>query len=358
MTKIRVGFIGTGRRPERAGVKGYAMAYLHAAGYAQLPDCEITACADIVRENAEAFAQEVGGSRVYTDYHEMLAQEELDIVSICTWPKLHAEMTIACVEAGVPAVHCEKPMALTFGECRDMLAAAERKGTKLTFNHQRRFGAPFRKAHGLLRDGVIGDLVRMEAQVGDLYDGGVHWVDMLNYFNGETPAEWVIGQIDCRRLKVAFGAPCEFQSISHVKYRNGVRGIIITGEDVQEAGPPFRLLGADGVIELGWGPDPGPMLKHLRRDAADWTVVDCGGENLHGPGYIERAIADVVDCLKTGRESELCAQNEMKAMEIVFGCYESSRRRARVDLPMDITDSPIIAMLESGDLKPEEPWSG
>ena len=350
MPGIRVGFIGTGKRKEQPDLNGFFMAYRHADGYAKLTDCLMVCCADIVREHAEEFAQATGVPAVYTDYHEMLAKESLDLVSICTWPHLHAEMTIACIEAGVPAVHCEKPMALTFGECRAMLAAAERHGTKLTFNHQRRFGAPFRNTFKLIQDGAIGDLVRMEAHVGDLYDGGVHWVDMLNYFNGETPAEWVIGQIDCRSVRLAFGAPSEYQAICHVKYRNGVTSLIITGENAQELGPAFRVLGTEGTIEIAWGRDPGPMLKFTRRGAPDWSVVDCGNEDLHGPGYIDRAIADVVDCCKTGRESELCARNEMNAMEIVFGCYESSRRRARVDMPLNIDDSPLVSMLDSGEV--------
>ncbi|MEW6356976.1 MAG: Gfo/Idh/MocA family oxidoreductase [Planctomycetota bacterium] len=356
MSRIRVGFIGTGKKPEKAGLKGYAMAYQHAKGYAAIPDCEIVACADLVKENGDAFAMAYGFEKVYTDYHQMLAKEKLDIVSICTWPKLHAVMTIDCIKAGAPAIHCEKPMALTFGECREMLRLAEENGTKLTFNHQRRFGKPFRKTKELLDKGEIGRLIRMEAHVGDLYDGGCHWVDMMNYFNNETSAEWVIGQMDCREVKLAFGAPCEHQSVTNVKYKNGVTSITITGPNMQEVAPPLRMQGTDGVIEIGWSPKPGPMLRYWKRGEADWGEVDCQGENFHGPGYVERAIADIVDCYKTGRESELCAKNEFKAMEIVFGCYESARRRGRVDLPMDISDSPIIAMLESGELKPSNDW--
>ncbi|NOZ21694.1 MAG: Gfo/Idh/MocA family oxidoreductase, partial [Planctomycetes bacterium] len=163
MSKIRVGFIGTGKKPEKAGLKGYAMAYRHADGYKAIEECEIVACADIVRENGEGFAQAYGFDRVYTDYHDMLEKEQFDIVSICTWPKLHARMTIDCINAGVPGIHCEKPMGLTFGECREMLQLTEEKGTKLTFNHQRRFGKPFRKTKELLDRGEIGELVRMEA---------------------------------------------------------------------------------------------------------------------------------------------------------------------------------------------------
>ena len=354
MAPFRVGFIGTGKVPERPSLEGYAMAYRHADAYRQLGDrCTFAACADIVPENAQAFAERFDIALVYADHREMLEKEELDIVSICTWPKAHAELATAACSAGVPAVHCEKPMALTMGEARLMLQVAAQYGTKLTFNHQRRFGRPFRKAHEILHAGEIGDLVRMEANVGDLYDGGTHWIDMLGYFNDETPAAWVLGQIDCREEVLAFGAPVENQSVCQVKYRNGVIGIIVTGAREEGLGGPFRLLGSKGTIEIGWDPIPGPMLRYWRTGLSDWEVVDCEGENLHGPGYIERAIADVVDALATGRESELCARHAMNATEIIFAAYESCRRRGRVDLPLEIDDSPIAAMIAAGDLQPK-----
>ena len=345
MATIRVGFIGTGKKKERPDLNGYFMAYRHAPAYQALPQCELVACADIEREHAAAFAQEFGVPTIYTDYHEMLASEKLDIVSICTWPHLHAEMVLACLEAGLTAIHSEKPMALTFGECRTMLDAARGNSSQLTFNHQRRFGAPFRKTRELIDSGAIGGIVRMDALCGDLYDGGCHWVDLLNYFNGENRAKWVFGQIDGREITYAFGAPSEYQGLYQWEYENGVLAVMLTGPDVREWGPPFRIAGSEGIIEIGWDPASGPMLRTLQFAGGGWTEVDCAGESLHGPGFHERAIADVLDCLATGRTSELCAENQMKSMEIVFGCYESSRRRGRVDLPMDIDDSPLLTMI-------------
>ncbi len=352
MSKLRVGFIGTGKIPERASVLGYAMAYRHGEAYEKLADdCEMVACADIVEAHGRAFAERFGFDKVYLDYREMLEQEELDLVSICTWPKLHCQMIVDCCVMGVPAVHSEKPMALTYGESRKILQVAAQYGTKVTFNHQRRFGKPFRLAHKLLHDGEIGALRRMEANVGDLYDGGTHWVDLLNYMNDETPAAWVIGQIDGREERFAFGAPLEWQGLCQVKYRNGVYGLFVTGVEVgQDMGCSIRLIGEDGVIEIAYQPNPGPMLRYWKRGLSDWAAVDCEGETLHGPGYIDRAIADVVRCLKEGTTSELCAANAMSATEIIFACYESSRRRARIDLPLDIDDSPILSMIENGDL--------
>ena len=78
MPKLRIGFIGTGKVPERASAMGYAMAYRHANGYIQLPDdCEIVACADIVEANGRAFADKYGFDKVYLEYHRMLAEEDL-----------------------------------------------------------------------------------------------------------------------------------------------------------------------------------------------------------------------------------------------------------------------------------------
>lgn len=96
---------------------GYAMAYQHADAYSVLDNCEMVACADIVQENAEAFAQAFNIPEVYLNHHEMLEKENLDIVSICVWPHLHAQLTIDCAIAGVRAIHCEKPMADTWGGC-------------------------------------------------------------------------------------------------------------------------------------------------------------------------------------------------------------------------------------------------
>jgi predicted dehydrogenase len=82
----------------------------------------------------------------------------------------------------------------------------------------------------------------------------------------------------------------------------------------------------------------------------DWEVVDTGGETLHGPGFYERAIAEVIDALRSGRESDLSARRALNATEIIFAIYESSRRRGRVDLPLTIADNPLAAMVDAGQL--------
>ena len=343
---VRVGIVGCGKPRNAEGATGFGMSRAHAGGYLRSPDAEIIALADIRQENAQAFQADFGGERIYTDYRQMLGEEDLDIVSISTWPHLHAEMVIAAAEAGVKAVHCEKPMAPTYGEAVRMVEACERNGVQLTINHQRRFGAPFRMAREMVRQGEIGELVRMESMCGNLYDWGTHWFDMMFFYIDQSPAEWVIGQVDCRDGRKIFGVQMEGQGISYIQFANGVHGLMITGTGSD--GLVNRLIGTEGVIEVGYS-DEIP-LRIRGRDDAGWRTVETG-EGIHGvPEYVERGVLDLIDALKTGREPELFGRRALQATELIFATYESSRRRGRVDLPLTIEDSPLLSMLAVGEL--------
>lgn len=352
MSKLKVAFIGTGRKPEKAGPMGYAMAYQHGEAYLKLADdVEMVAAADIVPENARAFADRFGFSDLYTDYHEMLAQVKPDLVSICTWPHLHARMIIDCAEAGVPAIHSEKPVAYAFGDAKACVAACEKSGTKLTFNHQRRYGKPFAYAKRLLDEGIIGELEKIEIGVGDLFDYGSHNVDMANWFNNEGDAKWVMAGLDYSKEKLIFGTHNENHAIALWEYKNGVFGYAGTGDAGGSVRCHHRMLGTDGMIEIGRN---GQACLRVLRAGQEWEEVDVEGESCHGPGFIDRCMADIVDAIKTGRESMMNGRNALRATELIFAAWESVRRRGMVHLPLDIDDNPLLGMVEKGMLKPEK----
>ncbi|HLK55344.1 MAG TPA: Gfo/Idh/MocA family oxidoreductase [Chthonomonadaceae bacterium] len=348
-TRYRYAIIGTGRPLRSEGATGFGMAHPHYHGFVASGKTDLIAIANIRDDNARLFVEKYDSkATIYHDYHEMLAQEKPDIVSICTWPHLHAEMAVAACEAGVRAVHCEKPMATTWGDARRMKAAADANGTLLTFNHQRRFLEPFRKAKQLLTEGVIGELQRLEAECGDLSDWGTHWLDMLFFFNDETPAEWVIGQIDSREERRIFGAYTEEQGICHFKWINGVRGLLITGNDAK-IGAAIRLVGTEGAIELTWESKP---LRVRGKGDAEWRTIPTE-ESLHGDIAIDRACADLVRALdEPGYKPLLSVDNAIHHTEVIFATYESSRWRGRIDLPLQTDDSALIAMVEDGSLGP------
>lgn len=338
---LRVGIIGCGRPWKSEGATGFGMSHQHAFGYRASGKAQIVALADLVPENAESFRQIHGGDAIYTSYHEMLAKENLDIVSISTWPHMHAQMVIDVANAGVRAIHCEKPMAPTWGECKAMLAAAEANGVQLTFNHQRRFGTPFRAGKALLDAGRIGTLERIEAVCDNMYDWGTHWYDMACYFNAETDAEWVLGQIDLRDPQTVFGVAIERHGVSLTRFKNGVTLLMSTGH---QAGPRFglRMIGTDGIIDVGV--DNNTQLRVKGKGDADWVIIP-DSEGLHGDENVKRGVIDLVDALLAGRRPELSVYNAMRATELIFATYESSRSHRRIDLPLQSTDSALLSML-------------
>lgn len=344
MAQFRVGIIGCGRPWKSQDASGFGMAHFHARGYTSSPDTMIVALADINLDNARAFQAEHGGERIYADYQEMLAREQLDIVSICTWPHLHAPMVIAAAEAGVKAIHCEKPMAPSYAEALQMVDICEAHGTQLTFNHQRRFEAAFRTARDLLKSGLIGQLQRLEGTCDNLFDWGTHWFDMFGFYNDEAAVKWAIGQVDWRGGATIFGVPLEGQGISFFTYENGVQGLLLTSH---ASGQPTsnKLIGTAGTIEVVAG---AKSIRVWGKGDADWRDVQVAheqGENLGE--VVGQGILNMIEALKAHREPELAARHALRATELIFATYESSRRGARIDFPLAALASPFPGIARS-----------
>jgi len=372
-----VTFIGTGATPDDPDRTGFAMAYRHAAGYDRLENCQLVACADLIKENAEAFADHHGinDDAVYEDYETMLTEERPDIVSICVPPGVHAPITIGAARTGIPkAIHCEKPMATTWADARKMTHACADAGVQLTINHQLRFGGPVTRAKELLDEGAIGELQRIEFSEEHLYDTGSHSFDLCNYFAGDTRVDWVLGQIEYSEENIWFGEHNENQALTQWRYENGVYGLGTTGNTDRMVDCYLRLSGTAGCLEIR----PGKESLRLRTDGGSWRTVDTGTDRLYGPQaglvksatravagrlstrakrylndvpYTARGIEDLVTALDNGNSPELAASDALSADELIFATWESARQRGRVDLPLLIDGNPLKEMVESGEIE-------
>ena len=197
---LRVGFIGLG------------MGRAHMKGAAAHPDAKVVACCDIVEERRKNkdgvdVAEEFEGCAFYTDYKDMIANEELDAVVIASPDQLHKEMCEFCLNAGLHVL-CEKPLALTEEDCLAIVAAAEKSDKKFMVGQICRYTPGFVGAKKLINEGRIGDLTFVESEYAHDYDhmfkahagkeywrndplrngvvgGGCHAIDLLRWIAGD-----------------------------------------------------------------------------------------------------------------------------------------------------------------------------
>lgn len=344
MTEYRVAIIGTGAE-DGGGEDGFAMGYRHAAAYDSHPDCEIVACADLVPEYGERFAEsyDLPADATWTDHVEMLRAHEPDIVSVTTPIPTHAPIVADCLATAPPAaIHCEKPMSNRWGEVVEMVDTCAAADVQLTINHQLRLSGPVRRAVELINEGRIGDVRRVEGARRDLYEAGIHQLDLCTYFAGDEPAAWVMGSIDFREGERRSGMVIEDQAVGLWMYENGVYGMMATGDGQDAVGSLNRVIGTEGELAIDfWGEEP----LRLRQDGSGWESIEC----TYGTPQ-EAAVAHLIEALEAGSEPVIAGANAKRGAEIAFGIYESVRRRARIDLPLDIEDDPLAAMVEADQL--------
>ena len=143
-----------------------------------------------------------------------------------------------------------------------------------------------------------------------------------------------------------FGVPLDTSGLSWVRWQNGVEGLLCTGA-AHVQGPRNRLIGSEGIIEVG-GAERAP-LRLLRAGAAWQDFADEEIADVVPPSDdTVLSVLDVIDCLESGEEPRLSARKALQATELIFATYESSRRRGRVVLPLDVEDSALITMLKEG----------
>lgn len=335
MSTFRVAIIGCSR-----------IGRTHARAYQSEPRAEMVAICDIDQAKAEALKKDYAPqAKIYADYRELLKTEKPDHVVIGLWTHLHLPVVRECMEQGIRSVHCEKPVAGTWGDVQEMarIAEAAEGKTRLTFNHQRRFGWSQRKLRDMLFSGEFGGLQRIEVFNPDnLLDWGTHMVDLMHMYNHQCPAKWVMGQLDARHPKQWFDIPFEFAFCGTMKFENGVRAVIHSGDD-KEMPCGMRLICSNGILEFR----NEDVLRTMKFGEGKWLEEQAPVETQ---GWVfSQATRHLLETLESGQRSELCWRHAVQNAQVIYAFYESVRRRARVELPLQgMCDHPLVTMLKDG----------
>ena len=201
---VKVGIIGCG---------GIANGK-HMPSLKQLPGVELVAFCDIIAERAEAAKATYGtpDAKVYTDYKELLADESIEVVHVCTPNRSHSFITVDALDAG-KHVMCEKPMAINSAEAKKMLDAQKRSGKKLTIGYQSRQAAQAQYLKQEALDGTFGDIYYAKATAlrrravptwgvflneyeqggGPLIDIGTHSLDLTLWIMDNYKPKYCVG---------------------------------------------------------------------------------------------------------------------------------------------------------------------
>ncbi|MBQ4135685.1 MAG: Gfo/Idh/MocA family oxidoreductase [Clostridia bacterium] len=201
---VKVGIIGCG---------GIANGK-HMPALAAIEGCEMVAFCDIVVERAQAAAEKFGveGAKVYEDYKELLKDESIEVVHVCTPNRSHSFITVDALEAG-KHVMCEKPMAINSAEAQKMLDAAARTGNKLTIGYQNRYRDDSLYLKDEAKAGVFGEIYYAKATAirrravpnwgvflneyeqggGPLIDIGTHALDLTLWMMDNYKPKYCVG---------------------------------------------------------------------------------------------------------------------------------------------------------------------
>lgn len=327
----------------------------HIPEYEANPDARVVALYDYNLDRARELA-EAHGARAYATMEELLADPEVDAVSVCTSNATHAEATIAALRAG-KHVLCEKPMATTIEDCEAMVAAAREAGRALMIDQNQRFARAHVRAKELIDAGRIGRVLTFRttfghggpetwsidpgtaswffdpkrAAMGAMADLGVHKTDLIQWLIGQrvVAATAKVATLDKRDAAGKF-VGVDDNALAIYQMDGGALGTMTASWTYY--GPEDNstvIYGTEGVMRIY--DDPAHSIElDLRGGETEYYDVEAiqTNDNQTASGVIDA----FVDCLERGAEPPVSGESVLAAMRAVFACVESSRTGRTVEV--------------------------
>lgn len=352
--RLGVGVIGCG------GIARLA----HLPNLKRNPRVRLVAVADIDEDSARRAAEEFGAEAFYTDYHDLLANPDVEAVTVTTWPSAHAEAVIAAAEAG-KHILCEKPIAPTLEEADAMVDAAEKAGVKFTMGYQSRFGAQLPLLKKIMDEGLLGRLMGMTqiaagpsrhrvpwflqhryAGGGVLMDWGIYTAHTILWLMGPVESVYATTAIFRKEVQVGgrAGSPAvmvndidvEDTVSAHLKFRSGAMGSWYAAWAVAAGHGYMSIDGSEGSVVSERG---GGGLRLFSRRLEDPEYLRDGWRQLPlvEPPLVEvhyRKLAHLVDAVLDDTPLQLTGADGRDALELVLAVYRSAETGRPVSLPL------------------------
>ena len=342
---IKIGILGCGKIAQ----------VRHIPEYAANPDCRLVGFFNPTKSRAEDMAAKYGGL-AYDTAEELLANPEIDAVSVCAANYAHAELAIQAMKAG-KHVLCEKPMATTLADCEAMVECAKKNGKFLMIGHNQRLAKAHMEAKRLIDEGLIGDIItfrtsfghggpetwsispgknvwffdKKKAAMGVMADLGVHKTDLIQYLTGQRVVRTTARLVtldkrgdDGELIGVDDNAVCIYE------LSGGAFGTMTASWTYYGAEDNSTVLyGTKGIMRIYDDPAHSIVVKLADGQEQVYDVEQIQtNDNQTKSGVIDLW----VDCLKNNRAPEISGESALYAMRAVFASIESSQTGKTVEI--------------------------
>jgi scyllo-inositol 2-dehydrogenase (NAD+) len=324
--RLNIGLIGLGR-----------LGRVYARDLAtRIPETRLPAVADVSPGLAAQIAEEFDVAEAYQDPREMIASPNVDAVVIVSPTHTHKDLAIAALERGKP-VFCEKPLALSLAECREVQDAVTRHNGFFQMGFMRRFDPGYVAGKKQVDEGRIGTPCVFKATSRDPYrpsleyanpassggilvDMGIHDFDLARWFMGEVATVSAIGGTLAYPELATIGDIDN--AIATLVFANGRLGVIdLTRNGFYGYDISTELLGTAGTVRIGYIRET-PILMMTKNTIAHDTV----------PYFMERferaytlQLQNFAQNVLADREPPVKVSDGIEALRVALAATEACR---------------------------------
>ncbi|MFW6271270.1 MAG: Gfo/Idh/MocA family protein [Bacillota bacterium] len=335
MEKIKTGIVGCGR-----------IFPMHAVSITKQENVELVSVCDIKEKKAQKRAKEFN-CKAYLDYSEMMDQEDLDVIHICTPHNLHPVIAVQAAEKGINIL-TEKPMAIKEENARKMISTARDNDVTLGVIFQNRYNPGSVVIKENLENGALGEIQSAKLSVTwqrtDEYYSGIDWKGTWDQEGGGVIIDQAIHTLDLMRWfmdsKVK-AVDCDIDTRKHeyIDVEDVAEGIIEFENDsiasfytmnyyTYDAPVEIELHCENGIAEIKGETgtvklDNGKVIKAQRdpNETFDYGEV----ESYWGVSH-KKQISNYYDSLKKGQKPEITGEEAFKTQQMVCAMYESGKK--------------------------------
>ncbi|OCA88916.1 Gfo/Idh/MocA family protein [Pseudobacillus wudalianchiensis] len=322
----------------------------HAQAIENIEEAKLIAVCDKVTA-AMKYYTETYGATPYTEMTDLLEDEQLDVVCICTPSGLHAPLAEAAAKAKKHII-LEKPIAMTLAETDRIIKACHENKVKLAVVHPNRFRPVVQELRNILDKGLLGKISHASCIVNwnrnqeyydqapwrgtKQYDGGVlmnqaiHNLDLLLWFMGQ--AEQVFS-MEATRLR---NIEAEDVSTGVIRFKSGALGTVQAATTVYPRNyeESITIFGEKGTIKIGGA--NALYFEHLQIEGMTETEAQALKEKVKSdpwgtPGH-QHIVSDMIEAIKEERNPAVTGEDGKRALELVLAFYESAELNQPIEL--------------------------